>query len=326
MVQMNLRFTEIPELEGTTDAYAGLNWSYSRREALEHCTRRYFFQYYASALPSGDFKTKVNFLRGVKNRYLRTGEIMHLMIATHFKKLKIGRNLSEDWLMKWAKDLLAEDRKYSLHIRNGGASAHQQFPPTILDEVLNGSRDDEVLLDHAEEQMLGAIHNFFRTPAFAEFRSLGASPEARIECKLSLAGFPVPVTGKIDLAAVSGAHATIVDWKIGGSSDGGTESLQLATYGLWATTEFRTDDQNVRIVKAHLTTKEVVQFNVDLNTFVNARVRILQDLERMVILHRYGKSGVIDAFTPNPQQGVCRLCPFRGVPRREGGRLCLKPI
>src|SRR2546429_4867157 len=100
MVQMNLRFTEIPELEGTTDAYAGLNWSYSRREALEDCTRRYFFQYYASALPSGDFKTKVNFLRGVKNRYLRTGEIMHLMIATHFKKLKIGRNLSEDWLMK----------------------------------------------------------------------------------------------------------------------------------------------------------------------------------------------------------------------------------
>ncbi len=47
MVQMNLRFAETPELEGTADAYAGLNWSYSRREALEHCTRRYFFQYYA---------------------------------------------------------------------------------------------------------------------------------------------------------------------------------------------------------------------------------------------------------------------------------------
>ncbi|PYL79094.1 MAG: hypothetical protein DMF21_13765 [Verrucomicrobia bacterium] len=136
MVQMNLRFAETPELEGKTDAYAGLNWSYSRREALEHCTRRYFFQYYASALPSGDFKTKVNFLRGVKNRYLRTGEIVHLMIATHFKKLKIGRNLSEDWLMKWAKDLLAEDRKYSLHIRNGGASAHNNSHPQFSTKFL----------------------------------------------------------------------------------------------------------------------------------------------------------------------------------------------
>jgi hypothetical protein len=313
MVQMSLRFAETPELEGTTDAYAGLNWSYSRREALEHCTRRYFFQYYASTLPTGEFKTKVNFLRGVKNRYLRTGEIAHLMIATYFKKLKIGRNLSEDWLSKWAKDLLLEDRRYSLHIRNGGAFAQQQFPPTILDEVLNGSEGDEVLLDHAKEQMLGAIQNFFRSPAFAEFRSLGALPEARIECKLSLPGFPVPVTGKIDLAAVSDANATLVDWKIGGSSDGGTESLQLATYGFWATTEFRTDEQNVRIVKAYLTTGEVVQFNIDLKAFVNARVRILQDLERMVILHRYGKSALIEAFTPNPQEGVCRLCPFREV-------------
>jgi hypothetical protein len=313
MVQMNLRFAETPELEGAADPYAGLNWSYSRRETLEHCTRRYFFQYYASALPTGEFKTKVNFLRGVKNRYLRTGEIAHLMIATYFKKLKIGRNLSEDWLAKWAKDLLREDRKYSLHIRNGGAPAQQQFPPTILDEILNCLEGDEGLLDHAEEQMLRAIHNFFRSPALAEFRSLGALPQARIECKLSLPGFPVPVTGKIDLAVVSDANATVVDWKLGGSSDGGTESLQLATYGFWATTEFGTDEQNVRIVKAHLTTGEVVQFNVDLKAFVNARVRILQDLERMVILHRYGKSGVIEAFTPNPQEGVCRLCPFREV-------------
>ena len=313
MAQMSLRFTETPNLEGTTDAYAGLNWSYSRREVLEHCTRRYFFQYYASALPAGDLKTKVNFLRGLKNRYLRTGEIVHLVIATHFRKLRIGRDLSEDWLVKWAKDLLLEDRKYSLHVRNGGALTQQQFPPTILDEVLNGSEGYEVLLDHAEEQMLGAIHNFFSTPAFAELRSLGELPEARVECKMSLPGFPVPVMGKIDLAAVSGANATIVDWKIGGSSDGGTESLQLATYGLWATSEFRTDERNLRILKAHLTTKQVVQFNLDLKALVNGRVRILQDLERMVILHRYGKSGVLDAFTPNPQQGVCRLCSFREV-------------
>jgi hypothetical protein len=99
-VQMNFRFVETPELGGTNDAYAGLSWSYSRRESLEHCTRRYFFQYYAHALPDGELKTKVSFLKGVKNRYLRTGEIVHLIIATYFKKLKIGRNLSEDWLAK----------------------------------------------------------------------------------------------------------------------------------------------------------------------------------------------------------------------------------
>src|SRR5262245_49860936 len=109
MAQMNLRFTETRELEGATDPYAGLNWSYSRREALEHCTFRYFLQYYAHGLPEGELKSRVNFLKRVKNRYLRTGEIVHLVVATYFKKLKVGKNLSEDWLVKWARGLFLDD-------------------------------------------------------------------------------------------------------------------------------------------------------------------------------------------------------------------------
>ena len=71
--------------------------------------------------------------------------------------------------------------------------------------------------------------------------------------------------------------------------------------------------ENVRIAKAHLLSQEVVEFEANQQAFANARVRILQDFERMAILHRYGKAGAISAFTPNPQEGVCRLCPFREI-------------
>jgi hypothetical protein len=249
----------------------------------------------------------------VKNRYLRTGELVHLVIGTYFKKLKQGKNLSADWLTKWAKDLFQKDRTYSARIRAGGAASNEQYPPVLLDEIVNEDEENDGFLSQTEEQMLRAIQHFFTSPTFSEFRELGASPDSYIERKLSLQGFPVPVSGKVDLARAMESGVTIVDWKMGSKSDGGAESLQLATYGLWAAAEFGAIEKNVRIAKAYLVSEEVVEFRADQQAFANARVRILQDLERMVILHRYGKSGVMEAFSPNPQPAVCRLCPFRQV-------------
>ncbi len=307
------RLTGLTETSGTTHEYAGLSWSYSRRESLDQCTRRHFFQYYAGALEDAEFRARVQFLRSVKNRYLRTGELAHLVIGTYFKKIKLGKTLSVDWGTQWARNLFREDRRYSAHIRAGGAPIKQQYPPVILDEILSDGDSHDKLLSQAEEQMLGSIHHFFTSPIFLEFRALGASPGSYIERRLSLGGFRSPVSGKVDLAATNGSCATIVDWKISSGSDGGAESLQLATYGLWASAEFGVSEEMVRIAKAHLVIQEIVEFKADRQAFANARVRILQDLERMVILHRYGTLGVIEAFTPNPQQGVCRLCPFREV-------------
>lgn len=311
--QRQLGLANIAETSAAGDEYAGLNWSYSRRESVDQCTRRYFFQYYVDALENPELRTKAQFLKGLKNRHLRTGELVHLVIGTYFKKLKQGKTLSADWLTKWARELFQEDRKYSDHIRAGGSPANQQYPPVILDEIVNQVDGQGELLAQSQDQMLRAIQHFFKSEAFLEFRALGASPESHIERKFSLHGFPARVSGKLDLAVGNESSATVVDWKIGRASDGGAESLQLATYGLWAAVQFGVNEVKVRIAKAHLLSQDVVEFKADQQAFANARVRILQDLERMIILHRYGKLGVIDAFTPNPQKGVCRLCPFREV-------------
>ena len=311
--QRELGFEIITETPAASDEHAGLNWSYSRRESVDQCNRRYFFQYYSDALEDAELRTRVQFLKGLKNRYLRTGELVHLVVGTYFKKLKQGKTLSEDWLTKWAREIFDEDQKYSLHIRAGGSPTNRQYPPVLLDEIVNQVDGHSELLALSGEQMLSAVQRFFRSEVFSEFRALGASPKSYIERKFSLPGFPARVSGKLDLAVKNESSATIVDWKIGAGSDGGAESLQLATYGLWAAVEFEVSERNLRIAKAHLLSQEVVEFKADEQAFANARVRILQDLDRMVILHRYGKLGVIDAFTPNPHKGVCRLCPFRGV-------------
>src|SRR6266567_2737718 len=236
--QLQLDLLEIPGISRATDAYAGLKWSYSRRESLEQCNRRYFFQYYADKLEDAEVRARAQFLKRVKNRHLRTGELVHLVIGTYFKKLKQGKKLSADWLTQWAKDLFREDREYSTQIRAGGAVSNRRYPPVILDEIVSEEDGHGALLSQAQEQMVTSIQNFFTAAVFSEFHALGACLGSSVERKLSLHGYPAPVSGKVDLAALNDSRVTIVDWKIGRASDGGAESLQLATYGLWATAEF----------------------------------------------------------------------------------------
>lgn len=305
-------FSEEPVHSQSSNDFAGLSWSYSRRETLEQCTRRYFFQYYSGALTDADLKSRAHFLRSVKNRHLRIGELVHLVIGTYLKKLKVGKSLSADWLVRWARELFQKDLDYSVHIREGGTPLKVQFPPALLDEVLNYREGHSALLSQSEAQMVASIQNFF-APAFSELRALGELTNSHIERKFSLAGFPARVTGKVDLAVYNSGVATVVDWKTGLLSDGGAESLQLATYGIWARGEFHTAEGSLRVAKGYLVSKQISNFDAESGALQNARVRILQDLERMVVLHRYGKLGGMDAFTPNPHAGTCLLCAFREV-------------
>jgi hypothetical protein len=291
---------------------ARLNWSYSRRESVDQCLRRYFYQYYGGCIPDAALRAEVKSLREIKNRHLRTGELLHLAVGTYFKKKKLGTDLPSNWLQSWVRKLFAADQQYSLSIRSGGARSTEQYPPTLLDEILL-AEDSGDELRAATDQLIRAIQRFFADDVFKPFRILGSKQGSLIEHKLSLTGYPVPVSGKLDLAAEDGNSVTIVDWKLGCASDGGAESLQLATYGLWAQATYNLPAEQIRIVKAHLSDGAVVDFKADDEAFANARVRIHQDLERMSILHGYGEAGTVDAFTPLPHAKVCRLCPYRKI-------------
>jgi hypothetical protein len=215
--------------------------------------------------------------------------------------------------------IFAEDQAYSKLIKSGGPSSTDKYPPTVLDEIVFDVAEGDQLLEQAANQLGTAIQTFFTADALQEFRVLGARPHSLIEHKISLDGYEAPVSGKIDLVVHEGVTATIVDWKLGVASDGGAESLQLASYGLWAKATYDLAAEQIRIVKAHLADGSAVDFKADGGSFANARARIQQDLERMTILHHYGQAGTIDVFTPSPHLKVCRLCPFRRICPEGGG-------
>lgn len=296
-----------------SNGHARLSWSYSRREAVDQCLLRYFYQYYGAFLNDATVREEIKHLRELKNRHLRAGELLHLAIGTYFKKKKLGTDLPFSWLRSWVRKLLAADQAYSRSIRSGGQRSNEQYPPTLLDEIIHDVPGGDELLRSTTEALVAAIQRFFENEACKPFRILGTKSDSQIEHKLSLSGYAAPVYGKLDLAGRDGESVIIVDWKLGGASDGGAESLQLATYGLWAQANYDVPTSEIRIVKVHLSDGEVVDFRADDEAFANARARIHQDLERMELLHKYGEAGVIDAFTASPHPKLCRLCSFRTI-------------
>src|SRR5207244_3560817 len=120
----------------------------------------------------------------------------------------------------------------------------------------------------------------------------------------SIPGLPCQASGKLDLGYAENGRVRVVDWKLGEASGGGEGSLQLAAYALDAVHRFAVEADAVEVYKVHLNGNVIVQFPVNEVTLRNTRARIIQDAERMLVMHDYGVRDVQDAFTACAQPGV----------------------
>lgn len=311
-----LRFGVILAGAEFRDLVTKMKWSYSRRTVLEQCPRRYYYEYYgARALAAtGDPNEPIlRLLKLLQNRHERAGTIAHLVISTYFRKARSGEVWTVDRLCTWAQDIFRSDWAYSQADPNGISRPIGRFPPVLLHEYYYCHPDASALCSEAEKRLVNAVYTFGTSPRFAEFRLTGGMSSSLVEHRLTLQGLPCQVYGKLDLAFGSGGRGVVIDWKLGDSSNGGDDSLQLAVYALWASSHFACEPEAITVCKAHLATGDVTHFSPTERVLGNTRARIIQDAERMAALHDYGQRGIVDAFTPCAQHEVCKLCPFQKV-------------
>lgn len=297
----------------TDEALAKIAWSYSRRSTLEQCTRRYYYEYFGAnkllARQEPD-KERLHRLKGVQNRFERAGFILHLAVGTYLRRSREGEVWDADRLTNWARGMFRSDREYSAAHPEGDVVVPVKFPPVLLLEYHNRVPNASDLCAEAEERLSQALRSFATDERWDEFRLAGTAPAALVERRLRVTSLPCRVEGRLDLAYPSLEGAIVVDWKLGVGDGNGDDSLQLAVYALWATGHFGCSPEALRICKAHLGSGEIVYFRADDSVLAAARARIVQDAERMVALQDYGRDGVVAAFTPCLQPGVCRHCSF----------------
>jgi hypothetical protein len=305
----------------SADSIKKVAWSYSRRGTLEQCPRRYYYTYYASNRRAKNEDSQIRSLSRLQNRYERTGQILHLVISTFLRKVRTGESWPTSRLCSWAESIFDSDCKRSRYTIDGAENETPDFNKAIyLQEFHYKEPDAEMVCASAKERLLKAIGEFAENQAFARVRNAGVTPESLIEYPIRIASFPCRVSGRVDLAFREGDEVTVVDWKLGGTQ-GGDDSLQLATYGTWATIHFGVTPEMVRIYKALLADGELASSLINERMLLRARARIIQDAEQMAAVDNYGREGIVEAFTPCAQRAVCRLCRFREI--CEEGRACL---
>jgi hypothetical protein len=290
-----------------------VEWSYSRRNTFEQCLLKYYFDYYGSIKRYAPHEPDKALIRGLKlrqNRYERTGEIIHEVIADYFRAAQNGRVHSLNLMVERAKRSLSDHVTFSRTETGNSSSAVTPAQSAQLVEFCNDREAAEDLYRDAEQRMVSAIQNFEQHSRYEEIRATGRSTPTEIERMFRLKNWPCRVAGVVDFAARACGVPAVVDWKSGKQYHSEDDSLQLTAYSFWGAENFGCPPEKVVVYKAFLSTGELVRYKQTKLSLDKGKRRILQDVERMVEIHQYGVEGRRRAFTPCAQSKVCILCPY----------------
>lgn len=292
-----------------------ITWSYSRRSALEQCPLSYYFEYYGTkkrAAVAEPRKEQLRYLKGLRSRHLRAGEIVHRVIRTYLNRLREGEEWSLERLIVWARDMLHADLAFSRAYRPDEPLPSGPKAPVLLSEFYYGAVDARQLLEETEERLVAALTNFVGSPKIEPFRVGAIHPDAVVEKHFNLKQGRFSIKGMMDLAYPLEAEGrvAVVDWKTGGagSSD---DVLQLYSYALEAARRFGCGLADLGLYRVGLADDEVYPFVIGERDAARAKVRIMQDLETMAELDPYGREGVAAAFTPCAQRRICAQCKYQ---------------
>lgn len=296
----------LPSQTETKNA-SNLKWSHSKRNALEQCSKRYYYNYYGSNSKTAKeepLKEKLAVLKKRTNRHITAGLVLHNLIKETINKLQQGEEVSLEELLKLAK------KRYRNQI-----GYFQRWRKKSI-EVYYGIENADELIAETEAKLLRAIANLIQSSTFEVFRLFFSQTQSIVEKSLSIKENNLKLGGKLDFAYTEGDRLAIVDWKLGGNV-GSSDTLQLISYAFLASEKLGYAPEKIDLHQAHLASNFISSFEIGKTEVFRAKNLILQDLEMMNQVHDYGQRGVSLAFPPCGKPRICQLCPFQEVCPQE---------
>ena len=115
---------------------ATVEWSFSRRNVLETCPRKYYYQYYGGKQEKRGSPKELDSLRFLKmlsNQHLVSGKIAHELIRLYLTKAKEGATFKLDRLQSMAREKVRQSITFS---ENYVPGAEKNNPYLSLLELL----------------------------------------------------------------------------------------------------------------------------------------------------------------------------------------------
>jgi len=291
-------------------------WSYSRREVLNQCLRKYYFQYHAAnkATKENEHKKSVKEYKKLSNKHLIFGNIIHRLIELSFnKKGEIPWRQSN--LESFGRKMIDDALKLSKSLK--GLDNFPDSPPNapkhIFSEIVFQEVSSYSLKDEGYEKLKTSLNNFFQSTKFSDLRIGGSTANSLVEqhSNFKLAE-EVTVIGKLDLAYFKEDELNIIDWKTGENAIEDS-SLQLSVYALWASNKYQIEPEKIKISKAYVYADSLDTSIFNTNELNRAKARIHQDAELIRELKPFAKQAEIGAFDKCESELICQQCNFKRI-------------
>ena len=287
-------------------------WSPSKRNQLEQCPRKYYYQYYGKpADVLNGHPATLKFYRKLSNSWMLAGILLHLKIREVFGIWRKGETVETRTFLKEITQRWQRVRENSLQFaRNGNYSQ----PPTgvLLMEFVFGQTIAHKIWLEAGQRLERAMLGFLTLPELERFRQGGLVNDAAIEQSVRVSGQGFRMRGKIDLAWRENGRVTVADWK-SGDREGADSDLQLLAYALGVQHHFDCELEELDLFRVELGSGKPIPLSVNEREAARARARMAQDTQLMSDLHKYGAQGLIEAFTPTGSPRICCMCPYQRI-------------
>lgn len=288
-----------------------IDWSYTRRNTLLICPRKYFFYYYASTTKLDYIDKSVIYrYKRLSNKHAVFGEIIHWVIRCSLSAVHKGRDeWEEERLLSFGRKMVEDAIEDTFKLMKG---QEPQYDHAFM-EIYFEEEASEDIKEEGFNVVETCIENLFDHSEFYKVYEAAKIDDSLIERSTRFAlDENITVNGQMDIGFYDQHSFKIVDWKTGKNHVEDT-SLQLAVYGLWANEMLKIPARDIEISKAYLEVRTTDDFKFDEVELERAKARIQQDYQMMKELDGFALSGIEDAFDQCGKRLVCDKCSFKRI-------------
>lgn len=304
--------------------YPDKSWSISRRQTLDECARKYYWQYYGShngwerdAPPRAQEAYR---LKQLTNLYLVLGDALHQAAASALMSYK-ERNVppSEQTITQQVRDILNNTYRMSKaeDARQQFQAAPKRYP--MLHEMYYGYGPSTDLINKIKERMAVCIANLLRSQSFREACSPAVVEIVKIDQldSFELDGNKVYAVPDL-LYRLENDTWVIVDWKTGTEAD--EHGDQVRVYALYARNKLQVPLSRLIVRLEYLATGECVEARVteeELEFTQEAIMSSVRMMDAFLLDPEKNQPRPIDAFPIRDETRLCRFCNFYALCEEE---------
>ena len=266
-------------------------WSVSSDRLWNSCKRAFFYRYVANWQSSGEFPPaeRIRRLKALTGLRMLEGRLVHETIENAIQQHRLGRAIQLEPMLSFYE---SQWRMFS------------EKPAENVTEVFNGMRIHQEFLDFVLEDGRRQLQRFVKI-IWPQLRDMEYLEHEEFE-NFYIDDLKVHV--KVDLVTRSGDGTIVVtDWKTGQEHTPDKDDIQLAVYGLWASSKFEVPLESVKLELAYLRTGRSIPVGPPSDIVREVREAVLASSAEVLA------ADLLEDFPTAPNPEKCISCPFASV-------------